>query len=112
MIDDLVLTDIYMYMPEKDEIELLVAIKQTRPQTKLICMSGASARGLLNLNPEAEILGVDRTLSKPFDQETLLSTINDVLSKNGVPRAGRHDTTKGHIEPNARRPSNVGSSHV
>lgn len=83
---DLVLTDIYM--PEKDGIELLVAIRKTRRPTKIICMTGASERGLLNLNPAAEIMGADRTLSKPFGKEALLSTIIDVLMEEGMATSG------------------------
>lgn len=98
---DLVLTDIYM--PEKDGIELLVAIRQTRRKTKIICMTGASERGLWNLNPAAEIMGADRTLSKPFEKEALLSTIIDVLTEEETATPGdlashrKESQRSGHI---------------
>lgn len=71
---DLIITDIYM--PEKDGIELLRAIRRAQPGAKIISMTGASERGLLDLNEAAELLGADRALTKPFNRAGLLEAVN------------------------------------
>ena len=47
-------------------------------------MTGGQLNGLSEsiVQPAAILLGADRVLIKPFDQETLLSAIKDTLSLN------------------------------
>jgi CheY-like chemotaxis protein len=42
-------------------------------------MSGGDGRGLLNLLEDAELLGADRTLPKPFTPAELIAAVNAVL---------------------------------
>lgn len=78
---DVVVTDIFM--PEKDGIEVILEMKNVLAKPKIIAMSGGGRKGLLDWNSAALSLGVDRVLLKPFDQQTFLSTIQEVLG--GLP---------------------------
>jgi YesN/AraC family two-component response regulator len=77
---DLVITD--LIMPGKKGLELIAELKREFPQTKMIAISGGGWR----VDDEeylsaAEKLGVDYSLSKPFQNETLLSMVNDLLKR-------------------------------
>lgn len=80
----MVITDIFM--PVKDGIETIIELRREHPDVKIIAISGGgplplNMRGFLT---EAEHLGADKTLSKPFGAHELLSTVKDVL-KTGAP---------------------------
>ncbi|MEQ8266941.1 MAG: response regulator [Parvibaculum sp.] len=76
---DIVLTE--LVMPERDGIELLLEIKRTSPQTKVIAMSQGSASlpsdFVFHL---ASRLGADGTVSKPVDATRLLEAVEKVLA--------------------------------
>jgi CheY-like chemotaxis protein len=77
---DIVITDIFM--PEKDGIEVIQEIRSSWPKCRIIAMTGGSPvdpSGSI-VNPTARLLGADRFMLKPFDQQTLLSAIKDTLS--------------------------------
>lgn len=74
---DVVVTDIFM--PEKDGVEVIMEMKRAETKPKIIAMSGGGQKGLLDWKPAALLLGADRVLVKPFDQQTFLSTIQEVL---------------------------------
>lgn len=75
---ELVLTDIFM--PDKNGIEVLLEMKNATVQSKIIVMSGGGPHGRFDLNPAAQLLGAERVLVKPFDQQTLLSSVQEVLN--------------------------------
>jgi DNA-binding NarL/FixJ family response regulator len=75
---DIVLTE--LVMPEKDGIELLLEIKRTAPQTKVIAMSGGG--GILTSEFVLQLarrLGADGIVSKPIDGQRLLEVIDATL---------------------------------
>lgn len=74
---DLVITDIFM--PQQDGFETLVEIRKAFPALKVIAMSGGDERGLLTLLEDAEWLGANRTIPKPFTPKELMGVVNDVL---------------------------------
>lgn len=74
---DVVVTDIFM--PEKDGMQILMDLKRVATKPKIIAISGGDPRGLLDLKPAASFLGADRVLSKPFDAQTFLLTVEEVL---------------------------------
>jgi CheY-like chemotaxis protein len=74
---DIVVTDIFM--PEKDGVEVIMEMKKSPTKPKIIAMSGGGQKGLLDWKPAALLLGADQVLVKPFDQQTFLSTIQEVL---------------------------------
>ena len=73
---DLVLTD--LFMPNQDGIETIQALQELRPALRIIAMSGAFDGQFLS---SAERLGVDATLKKPIELETLRRTVDEVLNR-------------------------------
>ena len=78
---DVVVTDIFM--PEKDGIEVILEMKHVAAKPKIIAMSGGGSKGQRDVIPSALMLGADRIILKPFDQQILLSAVEDVI--NGQP---------------------------
>jgi DNA-binding response OmpR family regulator len=84
---DLVITDIIM--PKMNGIALLQAIRAHRPQTRIIAISGGGNFGPLAYQPEAITTsaylaaatqaGADAVLTKPFDKQELLDTVQRLL---------------------------------
>ena len=94
---DVVVTDIYM--PEKDGMQVLLEMQQLATKPKIIAMSGGGQKGLLDWRAAALALGADGVLLKPFDERTVLFTIQEVLTghTNGhdaVPRSNSTDQRK------------------
>jgi CheY-like chemotaxis protein len=75
---DLVITDILM--PEKEGVETIIEIKKTRPETKIIAISGGGRANNLYPLKIAEKIGADKTLPKPFEPEELLKVVREVIS--------------------------------
>jgi len=72
-IPDIVVTDIVM--PDIDGIELLLQLRKTNPDVKVIVMSGGNrghADAYLHM---ADKLGANAVLSKPFELEELMQAI-------------------------------------
>ena len=82
---DLVITDIFM--PDKDGIEIIKALKHSRPQTKIIAMTGGGERHLIDIASAAKFLGADDVLHKPFENESLLAAVNAALGILPPPRS-------------------------
>ena len=80
---DLVITDIFM--PGQNGIETLIELRKAFPKLKVIAMSGGDASGLLNLLDDAELLGANWTLPKPFTPEELIAAVNHVLETGSKP---------------------------
>jgi len=76
---DLVITDVFM--PGRDGIETLIHLRKAFPKLKVIVMSGGDSTGLLNLLPDAELLGANWTLHKPFKREELEQAVAHLLSQ-------------------------------
>jgi CheY-like chemotaxis protein len=83
---DLVLLD--MFMPIKDGLETLTALRQTQPPPKIIAVSAGwrvTGRRAANDGPprdvleEATALGADAVLHKPFDPDDLVRTVQTLL---------------------------------
>lgn len=72
---DLVLLDIKM--PNIDGFEVLKFIKEKRPQTKVVMLTGfADLKNAI----ESKKLGAEDFVSKPYDLVDLLTTVERVLS--------------------------------
>jgi len=71
---DLVLTDVVM--PQMDGVELMLRLRQERPELKVLYMSGFADNAFtergLNLDPR-------RLIRKPFTKETLARKIRETL---------------------------------
>ena len=74
---DLVIVDIFM--PEVDGIEVIRTLKEEKPATQFIAISGGAIRGEGDRLPEAKRLGADYTFGKPIDNKELLTAIETLL---------------------------------
>jgi len=74
---DLVLVD--LFMPERDGLEVIQALRATTPQLKIVAMSGGGRIGPRDMLTVAAALGASRTLRKPFESRDLLAAIRELL---------------------------------
>lgn len=74
---DLVVTD--MVMPGSDGVEVIRHIRKTYPQLKIIAISGGGATKRDLLLDIARVLGVARTLEKPFTMTALLKAVRETI---------------------------------
>ena len=83
---DVVLLD--MFMPIKDGLETLAALRQSRPAPKIIAVSAGwrvTGRRVVNegaprdVLDEARALGADAVLHKPFDPDDLVRAVESLL---------------------------------
>ena len=70
---DVVITDIFM--PDSDGFEAIDAFRRQFPRTKIVVVSGGAQFSKRDYLPDAELMGVDATLQKPFDVDTLLGVL-------------------------------------
>lgn len=76
---DLVITD--MVMPGSDGVEVIRHIRKTYPDLKIIAISGGGATKRELLLDIARVLGVRRTLEKPFTMTALLKAVREVIDE-------------------------------
>jgi DNA-binding response OmpR family regulator len=81
---DLVITDIFM--PEKDGIETIVALRNALKDVKIIAMSGGGRASNFDFLQLAGKIGADAVLKKPLRMADLLACI-DRLLKTAPPAA-------------------------
>ena len=74
---NLMITDIMM--PDEDGIELLVRLRKSAPDLKVIAISGGSRGFSYDPLPTAAKLGAARTFAKPLDPKELLSAVQELL---------------------------------
>jgi DNA-binding response OmpR family regulator len=75
---DIVITDIIM--PEKEGVELIMELRRDFPDVKIIAMSGGGqATASATCLRLAKGFGAVRTLAKPFNQQELVDTVQEVL---------------------------------
>lgn len=75
---DLVITD--LIMPGKEGIETIIELKRDFPGIKIIAMSGGGRTAFSDYLNIARELGVNGTLQKPFDEESLCQCVRECLS--------------------------------
>ncbi len=73
----LVITD--LLMPEKDGLEVTMALRREWPSVRIIVLTGAS--GECDFLDAARVLGAHRTMKKPVTIKDLLQTVVEELSK-------------------------------
>ncbi len=83
---DLIITDIFM--PQRDGLETIVALRREFVGVKLIAISGGDRTGALDLRQEALLFGAARTLQKPFTATELLAVVGEVLAQPPAPAQG------------------------
>jgi len=73
---DVLITDIFM--PDADGFEAIDSFRAEFPDTKIVVVSGGAQFTKRDYLPDAELMGVDGTLQKPFDVETLLGLLRSL----------------------------------
>lgn len=76
---DLVITDIFM--PEQDGFELIMEMRQSYPQIKIIAMSGDLLGPQFGSLRIAQQLGAHEILHKPFHPHELVEMVNRALEQ-------------------------------
>ena len=74
---DLVIMD--LIMPGKEGIETIRDLRREFPDVKIIAVSGGGRIGAESYLKMAKGLGALRTLRKPFDRESLVKTVEEVI---------------------------------
>lgn len=74
---DLVLVDIFM--PERDGLEVIRALRAESPPPKIVAMSGGGKAGHVDVLRAATAFGASGTIRKPFEPHALLTAIRDQL---------------------------------
>ena len=75
---DLVITD--LMMPDKDGLEVLMALRHEAPELKVIAMSGGGRHKVTEPLLIAEPLGAFAAVRKPFELDAMLETVKKALA--------------------------------
>ena len=75
---DMVITDIIM--PDKEGLEIILEMKKTHPDLKIIAISGGG-----RISPESYLecarhFGASRVFQKPFKQKELISAVKELMA--------------------------------
>jgi len=81
---DLVITDIVM--PEKEGLEILMALTGREPPVKIIAISGGGRVNAKDCLRVAQQLGAAKVLAKPFSNEVLIEAIDELLAGGEPPK--------------------------
>jgi len=76
---EVLITDIFM--PDADGFEAIDAFRKEFPRTKIVVVSGGAQFTKRDYLPDAELIGVDATLQKPFDVDQLLSVLQRIVPR-------------------------------
>lgn len=77
---DLVVTDIVM--PETEGLELMMRVRERRPESKIIVMSGGGRLRDPGYLKTARLMGADEVLAKPFGGAEFLVVVESVLARD------------------------------
>lgn len=80
---DLIITDIFM--PQKNGLETISAIRKEFPAVKIIAISGGARGGSFDFLPIARSLGAAKALKKPFSRDEMLAAVEEVLAEKKQP---------------------------
>lgn len=76
---DLIITD--LVMPRRNGIEMIMQLKKSHPQVKVIAISGGSGfSGQIDLLSVAQLLGAKHVIKKPFTVDDIREAVNDTLA--------------------------------
>jgi len=76
---DLIITD--LVMPEKNGIDLIMEVRQSSPDIKILAMSGGGGiNGRFDYLPIAKLIGAENILRKPFKREELCAVVAELVA--------------------------------
>jgi CheY-like chemotaxis protein len=78
---DLVVTD--LIMPEKEGIETIMELREESPDVRILAVSGGLSMDKEGVLEDAEALGADASLAKPFGVEEFIRTVESLLEGGG-----------------------------
>ncbi len=76
---DLVVTDILM--PEKEGIETILELRELSPDLRILAVSGGMELDRTGPLADAEALGADSSLPKPFSVDELQEAVRSLLER-------------------------------
>ncbi len=76
---DLIIADIFM--PDMDGLEVIMDLRRSSTDTKIIAISGGSDVLDVDYLPQAKKLGANRIFSKPFNAEDLMEAVRELTKK-------------------------------
>lgn len=76
---DVVITD--LLMPIQEGIETIQRVRELDPRIPIIAISGEFGRDNFSALDDARMIGADLAVEKPFEVETLLDAVAQVLRK-------------------------------
>jgi two-component system, chemotaxis family, chemotaxis protein CheY len=79
---DLVITDIIM--PEQEGLQTITEMRKTKPDAKIIAISGGGRIGNTDFLKIARVLGAMDVIPKPFDPDELLAIVEACLAGRAV----------------------------
>ncbi|HZL59601.1 MAG TPA: response regulator [Stellaceae bacterium] len=79
---DLVITDIIM--PNKEGIEIILAVKRIAPMVKILAISGGGLMNGVNVLDVARELGADGVLQKPLRRTEFAAAVGNLLAGETV----------------------------
>lgn len=74
---NLIITDIIM--PEKEGLETIMEIRQMRPESKIIAISGGGRSAAGSYLKTAEYFGAIKAFQKPFDKNEFMDAVKNIL---------------------------------
>jgi DNA-binding response OmpR family regulator len=77
---DIIITDIVM--PEKEGLEIIMEIRQVNKNIPILAISGGGRIDPQNLLYLAKKVGADDYLEKPFNGDTIINKVNELLKKS------------------------------
>ncbi len=77
-VPDLVISE--LIMPEAEGVETIMAIRQEFPTLKVLAVSGAGSADDWEPLKDAELLGANASLAKPFRAEDLCTIVDGLLN--------------------------------
>lgn len=81
-IPSVIITDVIM--PGKDGLEILMEVRKSYPDIKVVVISGGSRSRDMDLLHIAKNLGADIVLPKPIDLDYLEQVIGEIMVKDAV----------------------------
>lgn len=79
---DLVITD--LIMPEKEGLELILELRRSRPDIKVIAMSGGGRTSAQSYLEIAKKFGAACLLEKPFSNDGIIGIVDTLLESPAV----------------------------
>jgi DNA-binding response OmpR family regulator len=74
---DLLITDIVM--PRKEGMETILEVRESRPDLKILAISGGGPTGSFNYVELTRQCGADLFVAKPFTDKELLGAVRELL---------------------------------